>query len=252
MLGRVHSIETFGTVDGPGIRFIVFMQGCVLRCQYCHNPDTWGMTGGTMMSVEEILGKYESYRPFLKEGGITITGGEPLLQTDFLIELFEECKKKGIHTCIDTSGITFNPNNESYMEKLEKLMEVTDLILLDIKEIDDVRHQLVTGSSNCSILAFEDWLDKKNIPVWIRHVIVPNLTLIEEDLFNLGYFLGRFRNVKALDVLPYHEMGIPKWEALMLDYPLRGTRVPTKEEAESARNTVISGMKKYRQENNMK
>ena len=248
MLGKVHSIETFGTVDGPGIRFVLFMQGCPLRCQYCHNPDTWNMNGGTEMSVAEILKQYESYRPFLKDGGLTVTGGEPLLQIDFLIELFEEAKKRAIHTCIDTSGITFNLANESYLEKLERLMKVTDLILLDIKEIDDETHITVTGTSNKPVLAFEKWLDEKGIPVWIRHVIVPGLTLIEEDLFQLGYFLGQFHNIKTLDILPYHEMGVVKWKQLGLDYPLVDSRAATDKEAKEAREVVIKGMKQYRKE----
>ena len=248
MLGKIHSIETFGTVDGPGIRFVLFMQGCPLRCQYCHNPDTWEIDSGKTMSVDEILKQYESYRPFLKEGGLTVTGGEPLLQIDFLIELFEEAKKRDIHTCLDTSGITFNLNNESYMEKLETLAKVTDLILLDIKEINDDIHRVVTGASNQPILAFEKWLDEKGIPVWIRHVIVPNLTLVQEDLFQLGCFLGRFKNIKVLDVLPYHEMGLVKWEKLGLDYPLKNSRAASEAETKEARGIIIEGMKKYRME----
>ena len=248
MLGKIHSIETFGTVDGPGIRFVLFMQGCPLRCQYCHNPDTWEINSGKAMSVDEILEQYESYRPFLKDGGLTVTGGEPLLQIDFLIELFEEAKKRDIHTCLDTSGITFNLANENYMKKFELLGKVTDLILLDIKEINDETHKVVTGVSNKPVLAFAKWLDEKEIPVWIRHVIVPNLTLIQEDLFQLGYYLGRFQNIKVLDVLPYHEMGIVKWGKLGLDYPLRNSRAASEEEAKEAREIIIRGMKKYRVE----
>lgn len=244
MQGRIHSIESCGTVDGPGVRLVVFTQGCPLRCQYCHNPDTWELHGGRLVEVSDIMKQYEGCKDFLKNGGITVTGGEPLLQIEFLTELFTECKRRGIHTCIDTSGVVFQPNNESFLKKLDALLELTDLILLDIKHINREQHKALTGLYNDNILAFERYLNEKQIPVWLRHVVVPNITLNEEYLFELGYFLGQFTNIKALDVLPYHTLGKIKYDNLGLEYPLDGTPDATKEEAVNARNTILSGMKK--------
>ena len=248
MKGRIHSIESFGTVDGPGIRLVVFTQGCPLRCKYCHNPDTWNYEGGTLMEVAEILEVYEDCKEFLKNGGITVTGGEPLLQMDFLIELFTKCKDKGIHTCIDTSGCVYQSNNKSQHEKLTNLMAVTDLVLLDIKHISSEKHQELTGADNKGILAFAQYLDDNQIPVWIRHVVVPGVTLKDEDLYNLGYFLGQFKNIKALDILPYHTMGKEKYESLGIPYPLDGVPAATNEEAIHARNQILMGMKKRMKE----
>ena len=154
----IHSIETFGTVDGPGVRYVVFVQGCPMRCLYCHNPDTWQMNTGTQMTTDEILDDYEKYRPFLKEGGLTVTGGEPLMQIDFLIELFEKAKARDIHTCLDTSGIAYNKANSSYLEKLDRLMEVTDLVMLDIKHIDPEEQQKLCSQPNKPILEFAKYL----------------------------------------------------------------------------------------------
>ena len=203
MKGNIHSIESFGTVDGPGIRFVVFMQGCPLRCKYCHNPDTWSTDINKEISVEDIIKEYEGVKEFIS-GGITITGGEPLLQIDFITELFKVCKSKNIHTALDTSGITFNPNNTT---KIDKLLECTDLVLLDIKHINDEEHIKLTGYSNKNILLFAEYLSKKNIPVWIRHVVVPTITFNKKYLEELGEFLATLKNIKALDVLPYHDMG---------------------------------------------
>lgn len=244
MQGRIHSIESCGTVDGPGVRLVVFTQGCPLRCKYCHNPDTWENNGGRLVEVSDIMKQYEGCKDFLKNGGITVTGGEPLLQIDFLTELFTECKRRGIHTCIDSSGVVFQPNNESFLKKLDGLLELTDLILLDIKHIDREEHKELTGSYNDNILEFEKYLNKKQIPVWLRHVVVPGITLNEKYLFELGYFLGQFTNIKALDVLPYHTLGKVKYDNLGLEYPLINTPDATKDEAVTARNTILSGMKK--------
>lgn len=244
MQGKIHSLESCGTVDGPGVRLVVFTQGCPLRCLYCHNPDTWETNGGRLVEVSEIMQAYENAKTFLKNGGITVTGGEPLLQIDFLIELFTECKKRDIHTCIDTSGIVYSDKNAALKEKLDRLMEVTDLILLDIKHINPTEHVKLTGQGNENILAFAKYLEAKNMPVWIRHVVVPGYTLNDEYLFELGYFLGQLTNIKALDVLPYHALGESKYENLGIEYPLKGVEAPSKQDAINARDMILSGMKK--------
>lgn len=238
--GYIHSFESFGTVDGPGIRLVIFMQGCPLRCQYCHNPDTWQLQVGRQYTVEEIIAQYNSYKNFLKNGGITVTGGEPLMQIDFVTELFAKCKELNIHTCLDTSGITFNKDNT---KKFDALLNVTDLVMLDIKHINDKEHQRLTGSSNGNVLHFATYLYSKNIPTWIRHVVIPNITLDEQYLLELGRFISTLRNVKALDVLPYHQMGNAKYEALGITPPLAGTVSATKEQAIHARKVIIQGIK---------
>lgn len=243
MNGYIHSIESFGTVDGPGVRFVVFMQGCPMRCLYCHNPDTWKINSGDLMSTDEILDKYENCRAFLKNGGLTVTGGEPLMQPEFVIELFEKAKKRGIHTCIDTSGITFGKKNIS---QFDRLLKVTDLVMLDIKHINNDEHKKLTGQENDAVLAFGQYLDRNNIPMWIRHVVVPGITDNEEHLIKLGEFIGTLCNVKALDVLPYHSMGKVKYEALKMDYPLKNTPDLTKEEALHAKEIILSGIRKTR------
>ena len=242
--GRIHSIETFGTVDGPGIRMVVFFQGCPLRCLYCHNPDSWNMTDGTTMSADEILDRFERNRNFYKNGGITATGGEPMVQMDFLLELFTKAKKRGIHTCLDTSGIAFPADikNPIYV-KIEKLMNVTDLILLDIKHIKEPEHQTLTGKSNRLILAFARYLSRIGKPVWIRHVVVPGITYEEEDLKALGHFLGSLKNIEKLEVLPYHTMGKEKYKKLGYSYPLANTPQLSGEEAAHARQIIMNAMK---------
>ena len=244
MKGYIHSTESFGTVDGPGIRYVVFMQGCPMRCKFCHNPDTWSVGTGKEVDVSDILEEYESYRNFLKNGGITATGGEPMIQMDFLIELFEKAKEKEIHTCLDTSGIVFNENNPKLLKKVDRLLKVTDLVMLDIKHIDPLLHEDLTGQPNDQILAFAKYLDKKGIPVWIRHVVVPTITDDPEYLDKLGYFIGGLSNVKALDVLPYHDMGKIKYKELGIDYPLSDIAPLNKEDALKARNVILKGMKR--------
>lgn len=246
MEGYIHSIESFGTVDGPGIRYVVFLQGCPMRCQYCHNPDTWEAEKGKKMSVEELLEEYESYRPFLKKGGLTVTGGEPLLQLDFLLDLFREAKKRNIHTCLDTSGIIYQEEKGGLVQKLDELMEVTDLVMLDIKHIDKEAHIKLTGHSNENILKFAKYLEKKQIPIWVRHVVVPEITLKEEPLRRLGSFLAGLSNLKALDVLPYHDMGKVKYERLGMDYVLSEVKPVEKEEAIWARNIILEAMRAAR------
>lgn len=240
--GNIHSIETCGTVDGPGIRFVIFMQGCPLRCQYCHNPDTWQTDTNKLITVDEIMQKYDGVKEFVQSGGITVTGGEPLLQIDFVTELFKVAKAHGIHTALDTSGITFNQENT---ENINNLLKYTNLVLLDIKHIDDEEHKKLTGASNKNILAFAQYLSEKQIPVWIRHVVVKDITLNEKYLKELGRFLATLNNIKALDILPYHNMAIPKYESLGINYPLKNTPSTSKEEAINARNIILQEYKKF-------
>ena len=234
-MGYIHSIETFGTVDGPGVRFVVFFQGCPMRCQYCHNPDTWKIDVGKEMSADEIIEKFERNRAFYKTGGITATGGEPMMQMEFLIELFQNAKEKEIHTCLDTSGIMFIMDRATEeFHKMEQLMQVTDLVMLDIKHIEDASHKILTGHSNEKILAFARYLDEIQKPVWIRHVVVPEITAKEDELTKFGKFLKTLSNVEKLEVLPYHTMGEVKYENLGIEYPLKGVPRLSKEEAKEA------------------
>lgn len=246
--GRIHSLESFGSVDGPGVRYVVFVQGCPMRCAYCHNPDTWAMNGGKMISPEEIINNFEKNRSFYKHGGITVTGGEPLMQVDFLIDLFTLAKEHDIHTCIDTSGIAYHPDNTAYIEKLDKLMAITDLVMLDIKHIDPIKHKELTAQPNDGILAFAEYLEAKNVPVWIRHVVVPGLTDDEESLYKLGYFIGKLKNLKALDVLPYHTMGESKYEKLGIPYKLAGVPAMTQSEVVEKKKHIIQGIKDIRKD----
>ena len=246
MKGYIHSQETFGTVDGPGVRYVVFTQGCPMRCKFCHNPDTWKPNTGNLVSAEEILDQYNKNRSFYSKGGLTVTGGEPLLQIDFMIDLFTKAKAQNIHTCIDTSGITYNPENSAYNEKLDKLMTMTDLVMLDIKHIDPEKHKDLTQQENKGILAFAKYLEEKNVPVWIRHVVVPTISDNPEDLRELGRFIGKLKNLKALDVLPYHTMGVNKYKELGLEYPLEGLEALPKEKAVEARKIILEGVREVR------
>lgn len=248
MSGRIHSLESFGTVDGPGTRFVVFVQGCPMRCVYCHNPDTWAMTGGTMMEVSEIIEQYERNKSFYTKGGITVTGGEPLMQPDFLIELFTECKKRNIHTCLDSSGIAFKPDNKAFIEKMDRLVPLIDLVMLDIKHIDPVKHQELTQQPNDGILAFAQYLSDRHVDMWIRHVVVPGITDDPKYLYELGYFIGGLANLKALDVLPYHTMGKVKYDKLGLEYPLKDVPAMTQDQAVECKKHILDGVKKRRTE----
>lgn len=248
MRGHVHSIESLGTVDGPGIRMVVFMQGCPLRCKYCHNPDTWEIGTGKIMEADEILKEYKKNESFYKGGGITVTGGDPLLQIDFLKELFEKAQAQGIHTCLDTSGFAFNRRATSTMQKIDELLKYTDLVLLDIKEIDEERHKALTGISNVNILDFARYLSYLRKPVWVRHVVVPGITDKPEIWYQMGYFLGELVNIKALDILPYHTMGVSKYEQLGLKYPLEGVENAPKSLAQEAAKVIYEGMKARRME----
>lgn len=237
MQGYIHSVESFGTVDGPGVRFVVFFQGCALRCLYCHNPDTWAFHGGVQMSANEIIGKMVRNLPFYETGGITATGGEPLLQLDFLTELFTLAKSKGIHTCLDTSGITFDKNNT---KEFDLLLDVCDLIMLDIKHMDEKEHIRLTGASNRHVFDFLEYLRDKGKPVWVRHVIVPDITYNEEQLHTLGAYLKDFDNVERVEVLPYHTMGVHKYQALGDEYPLKDVPALTKADGQRALEIINS------------
>ena len=249
MKGRIHSLESFGTVDGPGVRFVVFVQGCPMRCAYCHNPDTWEMNAGTEMEPAYIIEQYERNISFYKDGGITVTGGEPLMQVDFLIDLFTLAKEKNIHTCIDTSGIAYKKTSTpEWLSKLDHLMTLTDLVMLDIKHIDPEKHKELTSQPNDGILAFLAYLDEKKVDVWLRHVVVPTITDDDKYLFELGYFIGQFSNIKALDVLPYHTMGETKYEKLGIEYKLKGIPAMDKDKVIEKKQVILDGIKKRRNE----
>ena len=238
MMGRIHSFESFGTVDGPGIRFVVFLQGCPLRCQYCHNPDTWGAGGEehTAQSVADKALRYKNY--FGDKGGVTVTGGEPLLQIEFVIELFKILKEKGIHTCVDTSGITFRSDDEKSVQKHEELLKVADLFLLDIKHIDDEACKKLTGQSNKNTLAFAKFLSDHGKKMWIRQVLVPGITDDDGSLQRTRAFLDTLQTVEKVEVLPYHTLGVVKYEKLGLQYPLEGVQAPTKERVANAKRIL--------------
>jgi pyruvate formate lyase activating enzyme len=248
MEGMIHSIETFGTVDGPGMRYVVFVKGCPMRCLYCHNPDTWEMAGGTKKTTDEILDDYERYKPFLKGGGLTVTGGEPLVQIDFLLELFEKAHERGIHTCLDTSGIMFRRNDPVILEKYERLAKVTNLVMLDIKHIDPEEHKKLTSQPCDNIFDFLKFLDEQGVEIWIRHVLVPGITLVPEYLERLGRFMAEFKNINALDVLPYHDMGKEKYKKMGIDYVLKDVKPVTKEQAIEAKETILAAMRERRKE----
>ena len=240
MKGYIHSTESFGTVDGPGIRFVVFFQGCPMRCQYCHNPDTWKVGGGKLMESDEVLEMMLRNSTFYTTGGITASGGEPLLQIDFLTELFRKAKAHNVHTTIDTSGILFDPEHH---EKIDELMKVTDLVMLDIKQIFDEEHKKLTGFSNKPVLAFAEYLKAIGKPMWVRHVVVPGITFNKEELTALGKYLKTLPNLEKLEVLPYHSMGKVKYDSLGMDYVLKDTPQLTKAEAKEAEDMIRAAMK---------
>lgn len=236
MQGYIHSIESFGTVDGPGVRYVVFFQGCPMRCLYCHNPDTWEMNAGKKMTVEEIIASYMKKEAFYHTGGITATGGEPMMQLEFLTELFEEAKRHNIHTCLDTSGVLFpvSDREEALLAKIRKLLEVTDLVMLDIKHMDAKMHTKLTGHSQEHAQKFLAFLQEMGKKVWIRHVVVPTITFDKKEIQDLGIFLKKFDNIEKVELLPYHSMGEVKYDALGIEYPLKGIAQLTKQEKELA------------------
>ena len=227
----VHSFESFGTVDGPGIRFVIFLKGCPFRCMFCHNPDTWTQEGAKRYSSEELVNmvlKYKSY--YGNNGGVTVSGGEPTVQMDFLIEFFKKLKSKGISTCLDTSGACFKEDDVTNSQKYDELIKYTDLVLLDIKHIDDEVHKKYVGKSNKGVLAFGKYLSDKGVHMWIRHVLVPGYTLDEKYLRETRKYIETLKTVDKVEVLPYHTMGVVKYQKLGIPYPLEGVEPPTKEQ----------------------
>lgn len=234
-LGYVHSIETFGSVDGPGIRFVVFMQGCRLRCAFCHNPDTWNIGGGTPYTAQEIIDQAVDYQAYWgDDGGITISGGEPLLQIDFILELFKLAKERGIHTAIDSCGGPFT-REEPFYSVYNELMQYTDLVLMDIKHINNEFHKKYTMAENTNILEMARDLAEREVPMWIRHVLVPEHSDFDEDLEALSDFIQSLGSaVKNVEVLPYHKLGVYKYKELGIPYRLEGIEPPTKDRVENA------------------
>ena len=236
--GFVHSVESFGSVDGPGIRFLIFLQGCPMRCQFCHNPDSWKTGIGEERTADELLDQAERFRAYWGDnGGITVSGGEALLQIDFLLELFEKAKQRGIGTCLDTSAQLFT-RKSPFFEKFERLMELTDTVLLDIKHIDDEEHRKLTRHSNANILDCARYLSEIDKPVWIRHVLIPGITDKDEYLVRLRDFLSTLHNIERIEVLPYHTLGVYKYEKLGIDYPLKDVQPPVAERVANANDIL--------------
>lgn len=237
-LGRIHSTESFGAADGPGVRFIIFVRGCHMRCAYCHNPDTWEASGGEEVTADSLIKKALRYKSYWGDkGGITVSGGEPLLQTEFVTALFKLAKENGIHTTLDTSGNPFT-RNEPFFTKFNKLMEYTDLVMLDIKEIDPKRHKDLTGFDNANILDMARYLSEQKKPMWIRHVLVPDTTDFDEDLDRLGAFIKTLSSVERTEILPYHTLGRFKWDELGIKYRLDGIAPPTADRIANAKRRL--------------
>ena len=242
MLGRINKLETFGSVDGPGVRFVVFTQGCPMRCQFCHNPETWDFKGDKAgaydISAQDLLKKALRYQSYWgKDGGITVSGGEPLAQIDFLIEFFEAAKAAGVHTCLDTSGVNF-VRTEPYFGKFKRLMDATDLLLVDIKNIDPAEHKKLTGHDNKNILDMFRYLDEINKPIWIRHVLVPGGSDNDELLFKTREFIDTLHNVQKVEVLPYHALALAKYQELGIDYVLKDVKSPSPERIANAKKIL--------------
>ncbi|CCV64965.1 Pyruvate formate lyase activating enzyme [Alteracholeplasma palmae J233] len=242
-LGNVHSIETLGAFDGPGLRYVLFLQGCPLQCKFCHNRDTWSTKTNKLMSVDEVLNDYNKYKHFYKKGGLTVSGGEATLQLPFLIELFKEAKKRDIHTCLDTAAGVFS---QKMRPVYDELMKYTDLVLLDIKHIDNEKHIWLTKSPNIQILECAKYLDEIKKPTVIRHVLLPEINSDDKDLTDLRSFLDGLSNIVGIDILPYHTKGRMKWEKMGLEYPLPDTPEPSKELVKHA-ETILKKDYKYMQ-----
>ncbi len=241
MKGYIHSLESFGSVDGPGVRYLIFFSGCAMRCQFCHNPDTWDMKTGTIYTADELLDKAERFRSYWgKEGGITVSGGEPLLQMEFLTELFRKAKERGIHTTLDTSGNPFT-KEEPFFGKFRELMKYTDLVMLDIKHIDDEQHKILTGHTNRNILELAQYLSDTGKKMWIRHVLVPKRSDYDEYLTRLADFIGTLKTVEKMEVLPYHTLGAYKWKELGYEYQLEGIKPPTEDRVRNANQILHAG-----------
>ncbi|MBR5156327.1 MAG: pyruvate formate lyase-activating protein [Clostridia bacterium] len=235
--GVIHSLETFGSVDGPGVRFVVFLQGCKMRCKYCHNPETWSFESDDIYTPGELVEKVWKYRNYwgknMEKGGVTVSGGEPLLQIEFVTEFFKILKERGVHTAIDTAGQPFS-NDKDFLTKFDELLKYTDLVLLDLKQFDSKEHKALTGFDNSNILEMAKYLSDKGIAMWIRHVLVPGLTDSEEDLAKMAQFIKSLKTVERVEVLPYHTLGLFKWDNLNYKYPLEGVKSPTSEEMKKA------------------
>ena len=243
-LGRIHSVESFGSADGPGVRYIVFLKGCNMRCKYCHNPDTWAKCGendgAQLMTPSQVLKTALRYKAYWKNtGGITVSGGEALLQIDFVTELFKMAKEKGVNTCLDTSGNPFT-REETFFSKFNELMQYTDLFMLDIKHIDDEEHKKLTGQSNSNILDMARYLSENGKKMWIRHVLVPGITDDEGQLKRLRKFIDTLNTVERVEVLPYHTLGVFKWKELGIPYRLEGVKPPTEEQVQRAGEILCS------------
>lgn len=238
IIGKIHSVESFGTVDGPGIRFVVFVQGCPMRCLYCHNPDTWDINDGEERTADSLLEEYEKCREFLT-GGLTVTGGEPLMQKEFVTELFQKARERGIHTCLDTSGAVFSTENSA---SFDALLAVTDLVMLDIKHIEADEHKKLTGRPNENILSFARYVSEKGVDIRIRHVVVPGITDKKEDWYKIGLFAATLPTLKGVEVLPYHDMGKAKYKMLKMKYPLEETPPADEKLAKRARAEILRGI----------
>ena len=236
VIGHVHSIETCGTVDGPGIRFIIFLQGCLMRCKYCHNRDTWDLEGGKDTTVEELMSELIQYRHFMNAsgGGVTISGGEAMLQPEFVKAMFEACRLEGIHTCLDTNGFVRRIDDTT-----KSVLDVTDLVLLDIKQMDNKKHIDLTHVSNKYTLDFAKYLAEQNQPVYLRYVVVPGYTDAIEDVHALGRFIEPMKNIEKIEMLPYHELGKHKWTAMGEIYPLDGVSPPSHDTMEEIKAILL-------------
>ena len=237
LIGSIHSFETLGAVDGPGIRFIVFMQGCPLKCKFCHNRDTWDFNKGEEYTVEEIVKRLKRVKPYIEAsslgGGITVSGGEPLGQAEFVCELFKECKRQGFHTCLDTAG-SYEINGT-----IKELLEYTDLVLLDIKHIDSRKCKELTGMDNTNELNFARYLSQANKKVWIRQVLTPGITDDVDTLKATQKFVKELGDiVEKIEILPYHDMGKFKWIEIDGKYPLEGVRCATQEDVKKAQTIL--------------
>lgn len=232
--GRINSVESFGAADGPGIRYVIFMQGCRMRCKYCHNPETWALDAGEEKTPKEVFEKAYRYKSYWKKnGGITVSGGEPLLQIEFVTELFKLAKKKGVNTTIDTAGNPFTLE-EPFISKFNELMEVTDLFMLDIKEMDEEKHKSLTQWTNTNIIQMAKYLSDHGKHMWIRHVLVPDLTDGEKELYALKALIDELKTVDRVEILPYHTLGLFKWDNIGVDYPLKDAKIPTDEQVKAA------------------
>jgi len=236
-VGRIHSTESCGTVDGPGIRFIVFMQGCLMRCMYCHNRDSWDLHAGKETSVDELMRELVSYKAFMQAtgGGVTASGGEAMLQPEFVRDFFTAAQAQEVNTCLDTNGYI-----RKYTDVVDEVLDVTDLVMLDLKQMNDEIHQKLVGVSNKRTLEFAEYLAKRNQKTWIRYVVVPGYTDDDASAHELGKFIQHMNNIEKVELLPYHELGLHKWKTMGFDYPLDGVPPPSKDTMERIKNILLT------------